>query len=160
MLGLNAQDIADLPPKITHHRFRNTIYANYGSINNFYTIGDSVVTEQEVGYYLRLNHPQASRAFNKAQKIRRAGGFSFLLALGGAALGLLTKQRSLDKIGYGGFIVGTTASICFGVRYIRERNQAIKLYNLDRYQQMKKLNEPTPPPPVRQKSFSVIDTKQ
>ena len=159
-LGLNAQDIADLPPKVTYHRFPNTIYEGYDNLNNHYMIGDSVVTDQELGYYLRFNHLEASRSFNKGLKMERASWYAFGFALGGAALGLLTKQRSLDHIGYGGFVVGTAAGLGLTAWSNRKKGTGVYLYNLDRQRRIEKLNEPSQPPPVKRKGFSVIDTKQ
>jgi len=157
---LHAQDIADLPPKITYHRFPNTIYEGFDNLNSHYMIGDSVVTDQELGYYLRFNHPQASRAFNKGLKMERASWYAFGLALGGAALGLLTKPRHLDQIGYGGFIIGGAAGLGLTAWSNRKKGTGVYLYNLDRQRRIEKLNELSQPPRVKQKGFSVIDSKQ
>jgi hypothetical protein len=137
-LFCSAQDAADLPPKITYHP--STVHNWW---DGYYTLGDEPVTDQELGHYLQINYPIIAGPYRKGMKAHRNSWKFFALGVGGAALGLLTKPRQLDYIGYGGFLLGTAAGFGLSAWGNRKMGEGIYYYNQERERMLEELQRPS-----------------
>lgn len=156
-LFCDAQKAVDLPPEITFHRYQS-IFSITG-YESYYMLGDQTVTDQELGRYLEVNAPIIGKPYQKGLKLRRKARHFAALGVAGAALGLLTKSRQLDYIGYSGFVLGSTAGLSLTAWGNRKMGEGVYLYNLDRHRRLKEIHK-RQPQYENPKNYSVIDGKQ
>lgn len=146
---LAAQPIGD-QPKVRFHE-------SQFSQHSYFTVGDSIVTERELALYFKMADSEAYETFNFGLKLDRSRRLARGIGIAGAAIGLVFKNRNLDRIGYGGMVLSSLLNLGLGIWSSRKKGTGLHLYNSKRSRRGPRLRSPVAQPIERMKPYSVIN---
>ncbi|WP_282782334.1 hypothetical protein [Phaeodactylibacter xiamenensis] len=147
---LAAQPI-DQQPEVLYHQTGFLVH-------NYFTVGDSIVSEEELAFYFKTTDLQAYEAFNYGLKLDRKRRVVEGFGLAGIASALLTNSRSVDIVGYGGFALSGLVALGLEMWSARKKGTGVYLYNSKRSW---KAPDPWQPPAPKEfeqvQPYKVID---
>lgn len=127
-------------------------------VHDYFTIGDSIVSEEELAFYFKTTDLQAYEAFNYGLKLDRKRRVVEGFGLAGVAAALLTNSRSVDVVGYGGFALSGLVTIGLEMLSARKKGTGVYLYNSKRsWKDPDPWQPPAPKEFERVKPYKVID---
>ncbi len=101
---------------------------------------------------------EAYETFNFGLKLDRKRRLASGIGIAGAAIGLVFKNRNLDRIGYGSMVLSSLVNLGLGIWSSRKKGAGLHLYNSKRSRRKLCLRSPVAPQQIeRMKPYSVIN---
>ncbi len=152
---LAAQAFSQITQPLPEVRYHQTRFLE----NNYWTIGDSVVTERELNLYFKMVDERAYRHYHMGMKLQRSRVPVGIVGVAGLAAGMFIDNPTVDRIGYGGLLLSGVVTLGLTLWSARKQGTGVYYYNHNRgWPKDRKWAPPVQETHPEQKPYSVIDT--